>query len=46
MSQFNHWCSASEVDTFEELSDLLVLEQFKNSVPERVSEHKIELLTD
>lgn len=34
---FNHWCMASEVTTFEELSNLIVLEQFKNSVPARIA---------
>lgn len=30
--QFNRWCSASEVKTFEHLCDLITLEQFKNCV--------------
>ncbi len=34
---FNRWCMASEVTTFEELSNLIVLEQFKNSVPARIA---------
>lgn len=34
---FNRWCMASEVTTFEELTDLIVLEQFKNSVPARIA---------
>ena len=42
---FNRWCTASEVTTFEALCDLVVLEQFKNSIPERVAtyvmEHKV-----
>ena len=35
--QFNRWCSASEVGTFEQLCDLVALEQFKNCVPENVA---------
>lgn len=35
--QFNRWCSASEVDTFQQLCDLVALEQFKNCVPETVA---------
>lgn len=42
---FNHWSLSVEVTTFEQLSELIVLEQFKNILPERlatfVSEHKI-----
>ena len=34
---FNRWCSASEVEDFEGLQDLMILEQFKNSVPARVA---------
>ncbi len=34
---FNRWCIASEVNTLEELSNLIVLEQFKNSVPARIA---------
>lgn len=34
---FNRWCTASEVSTFEALCELVVLEQFKNSVPEHVA---------
>lgn len=34
---FNRWCSASEVKDFDDLCNLMVLEQFKNSVPERIS---------
>uniref|UniRef100_A0A8C1I8K6 Gypsy retrotransposon integrase-like protein 1 n=1 Tax=Cyprinus carpio TaxID=7962 RepID=A0A8C1I8K6_CYPCA len=34
---FNRWCMASEVTTVEELTDLIVLEQFKNSVPARIA---------
>ncbi len=34
---FYRWCMASEVTTFEELCNLIVLEQFKNSVPARIA---------
>lgn len=37
VTHFNRWCSASEVKDFNDLSDLMVLEQFKNSVPERIA---------
>lgn len=30
--QFSRWCSASNVESFEELCNLVVLEQFKQSV--------------
>jgi hypothetical protein len=42
---FNRWCSAVNVVTLEQLSDLVVLEQFKNIVPEHlaafINEHKV-----
>ncbi len=34
---FSRWCSAVEVSDFEGLCNLIVLEQFKNSVPNRVA---------
>ncbi len=34
---FNRWCMASEVNKLEELSNLIELEQFKNSVPARIA---------
>ena len=34
---FDRWCSAAEVDSHEDLRDLIILEQFKNSVPERIT---------
>ena len=44
-AHFFRWCGASGVDTFEGLGNLLVLEQFRESVPVRiatyVSEHKV-----
>lgn len=39
MCTFNRWCIAAEVVTLQDLSDLIVLEQFKNSVPEHVATH-------
>ncbi len=36
-SAFNRWCAASEVSTFEGLFNLIVLEQFKNSVSDQVA---------
>uniref|UniRef100_G3NE20 SCAN box domain-containing protein n=1 Tax=Gasterosteus aculeatus TaxID=69293 RepID=G3NE20_GASAC len=41
-SHFNRWCSAVGVTTFEELSNLIVLEQFRNILPERVATHIFE----
>ena len=42
---FNRWCSSVQVNTYERLCDLIVLEQFKNIVPERlavnINEHKV-----
>lgn len=35
--QFSRWCSASEVDTFQELCDLVALQQFKNRVPDSIA---------
>lgn len=37
VTHFNRWCSASEVKNFGDLCNLMVLEQFKNSVPERIA---------
>ncbi len=34
---YNRWCMASEVNTFEELSNLIVLEQFKNPVSAHIA---------
>uniref|UniRef100_A0A674MSI3 SCAN box domain-containing protein n=1 Tax=Takifugu rubripes TaxID=31033 RepID=A0A674MSI3_TAKRU len=45
ISLCNRWCTAVGVKTFQELFDLVVLEQFKNIVPERIAtyinEHQI-----
>ncbi|KAL2094752.1 hypothetical protein ACEWY4_009471 [Coilia grayii] len=40
---FTRWCSASEVKTFDDLSDLMLVEQFKSVVPERVATYISEL---
>lgn len=49
-AHFHCWCTALKVDTFEKLADLVVLEQFKNSVPEvianYVNDHKVTNATD
>ena len=39
---FQRWCSASKVYSFDKLSNLIVLEQFKNSIPERVATYVTE----
>ena len=36
-TSFNRWVNASEVTDFEELCDLMILEQFRNAVPPRVA---------
>ena len=36
-AHFARWCSASDVDSFNGLCDLIVLEQFKNSVPHYIA---------
>ncbi|KAK0131746.1 hypothetical protein N1851_033464 [Merluccius polli] len=36
-AHFGLWCAASEVDTFEKLCDLVILGQFKKSVPKNVA---------
>ncbi len=42
---FSRWCSALNVDTYAALCDLVVSEQFKNSIPSHIaiyiSEHKV-----
>lgn len=35
-SQFRRWCLAENVSTFDQLSQLIFLEQFKNALPARV----------
>uniref|UniRef100_A0A671UNG2 SCAN box domain-containing protein n=1 Tax=Sparus aurata TaxID=8175 RepID=A0A671UNG2_SPAAU len=36
---FNRWCSALEVTTFKDLCDLMIQEQFKESIPPEVATH-------
>lgn len=44
-THFDRWCAASDVQNFDEMRDLMILEQFKNSVPEAIaiyiSENKV-----
>lgn len=37
VTHFNRWCTALEVKTFDGLCNLMVLEQFKNSLPNNVA---------
>nr|XP_055071458.1 uncharacterized protein LOC129451930 [Misgurnus anguillicaudatus] len=37
VSHFDRWCTASDVDNFESLRDLIILEQFKNIVPDYIA---------
>lgn len=37
LSHFNRRCSSANVDDFEGLCELVVLEQFKNSIPRRIA---------
>ena len=36
-THFDRWCAAAEVDSQEALRDLIILEQFSNSVPEHIT---------
>lgn len=49
-SHFTRWCSALKVDNFDDLCNLMVLEQFKNSIPESIAQHisdqKVRNVTD
>lgn len=36
-AHFTRWCSALKVDSFDKLCDLIVLEQFKNSIPDGIA---------
>ncbi|XP_030276904.1 uncharacterized protein LOC115583846 [Sparus aurata] len=42
VNAFNRWKTASGVKTFEDLCDLLLLEQFKNAVPNRIATYVTE----
>lgn len=35
-THFKRWCAAGGIETFEQLTDLIILEQFKNTLPGRV----------
>lgn len=47
---FTRWCSALEVKTFDDLCDLILLEQFKNSIPvniaQLISDHKVKTVSE
>lgn len=49
-SLFDKWCSASKINDFEGLRELMLLEEFKNSLPERlvvyINEQKVLKLSD
>uniref|UniRef100_A0A8C9X7J6 SCAN box domain-containing protein n=1 Tax=Sander lucioperca TaxID=283035 RepID=A0A8C9X7J6_SANLU len=49
-THFNRWCAASQVKTFEDLQELILLEQFKNTLPDHVvtyiNEQKVSKVTD
>lgn len=36
---FEKWCMSSKIDTFEQLCELFLLEDFKKSIPEKVVQH-------
>ncbi|KAL2091618.1 hypothetical protein ACEWY4_013881 [Coilia grayii] len=50
VSFFDRWCSSVNVKSFQQLCDLIVLEQFINILPERLAtfihEHKIKTATE
>ena len=33
---FTHWCKAADVETFPDLCDMILLEQFKHTVPDHI----------
>ncbi|KAL2095743.1 hypothetical protein ACEWY4_007891 [Coilia grayii] len=39
---FNRWCTAEAVHTFKSLCDLVLLEQFKNTIPDRIATYIME----
>lgn len=49
-TQLDRWCAAAEVDLYEGLRDLMILEQFRNSMPEHIatyiSERKVKTATE
>ncbi len=36
---FTRWCSVLKIETFDDLCELIVLEQFINSIPESIAQH-------
>ena len=36
---FNKWCSSKEIDNFEKLRQLLLIEEFKKRLPNEVKTH-------
>ncbi|KAK0132100.1 Retrovirus-related Pol polyprotein from transposon 412 [Merluccius polli] len=47
---FHRWLTSEDVDTFDGLCDLMILEQLKNTLPDRIAtyinEHKVKSATD
>ncbi|KAK0131567.1 hypothetical protein N1851_033742 [Merluccius polli] len=41
ITQFNRWCTSLRVHTYEALCDLIILEQFKNSVPSHIATYTV-----
>ena len=37
LTHFSRWCSASSVESYDDLCDLIVLEQFKTSLPAQLA---------
>lgn len=50
MTHFNRWCASLGINSFESLCDLMILEQFKNIIPERIAtyinEQKVKTATE
>uniref|UniRef100_A0A674P1H8 SCAN box domain-containing protein n=1 Tax=Takifugu rubripes TaxID=31033 RepID=A0A674P1H8_TAKRU len=42
VSLFNRWCVSVGANTYEALTDLVILEQFKNILPERIATYVYE----
>lgn len=42
VNNFNRWCAALKIDDYDNLRDLIILEQFKNSVPFRIATYLTE----
>ena len=42
LCHFNWWCTTADVDNFEDLRELMVLGQFKNSIPQRIATYVAE----